>query len=184
MVPPARAEDAGNDIFAKPRQTCFRALQSKGSQVKVLKVLMMCLVAVTLVLVAPASGHPPKQHKPYDNCKQFNAKYPHGLGGSGRATRRPARRSLTFGAAIRCSPRRCGTTQASIAIRTRSPARKPDGGSRVPEVVEARSGLRMTLSKRGASVSGGPRGAKLSVNTRGERRASLGWFGTYWRKRI
>jgi Excalibur calcium-binding domain len=41
---------------------------------------MVCLVAVTLVLVAPAAAHLPKQHKPYDNCKQFNAKYPHGVG--------------------------------------------------------------------------------------------------------
>jgi hypothetical protein len=45
-------------------------------------------------------------------------------------------------------------------------------------------GVRMTLSKRGASVSGGPRGAKLSVNTRREKRASLGWLGTFWRRRL
>ena len=45
-------------------------------------------------------------------------------------------------------------------------------------------GVRMTLSKRGASLSGGPRGAKVSVNTRREKRASLGWFGTCWRKRL
>lgn len=45
-------------------------------------------------------------------------------------------------------------------------------------------GVRMTLSKRGASVSGGPRGAKLSVNTRREKRASLSWLGTFWRKRL
>ena len=45
-------------------------------------------------------------------------------------------------------------------------------------------GVRLTLSKRGASVSAGPRGSKASVNTRSEKRASLGWFGTYWRKRL
>ena len=45
-------------------------------------------------------------------------------------------------------------------------------------------GVRMTLSKRGASVSGGPKGAKLSVNTRREKRASLSWFGAFWRKRL
>lgn len=36
-------------------------------------------------------------------------------------------------------------------------------------------GLRLTLSKRSASVSAGPRGVKASVNTRGEQRASLSW---------
>jgi hypothetical protein len=45
-------------------------------------------------------------------------------------------------------------------------------------------GVRVTLSKRRASVSGGPRGAKLSVNTRREKRASLGWFGAFWRRRL
>jgi hypothetical protein len=45
-------------------------------------------------------------------------------------------------------------------------------------------GVRVTLSKRGVSVSGGPRGAKLSVNTRREKRASLGWLGAFWRKRL
>ena len=45
-------------------------------------------------------------------------------------------------------------------------------------------GVRLTLSKRGASVSGGPRGAKLSANSRREKRASLGWLGTFWRKRL
>ena len=45
-------------------------------------------------------------------------------------------------------------------------------------------GIRVTLSKRGASVSGGPRGAKLSANARGEKRASLGSFGAFWRKRL
>lgn len=45
-------------------------------------------------------------------------------------------------------------------------------------------GVRLTLSKRGASVSGGPRGAKVSVNTRRERRLSLARFGAFWRKRL
>ena len=45
-------------------------------------------------------------------------------------------------------------------------------------------GVRVTLGKRGASVSGGPKGAKLSVNTRSEKRASVGRFGTFWRKKL
>ena len=51
-------------------------------------------------------------------------------------------------------------------MKTESPARRRDGGVRLQEVVQAPPGVRMTLSKRGASVSRGPRGAKLSVNTR------------------
>jgi hypothetical protein len=45
-------------------------------------------------------------------------------------------------------------------------------------------GVRMTLSKRGVSVSGGPRGAKVSANMRGEKRASLTFLGLFWRKRL
>ena len=45
-------------------------------------------------------------------------------------------------------------------------------------------GVRINLSKRGASVSGGPKGAKLSVNTRKERRVSVGRFGAFWRKKL
>jgi hypothetical protein len=45
-------------------------------------------------------------------------------------------------------------------------------------------GIRLTAGRRGLSVSGGPRGAKVSVNTRRERRAGLGWFGMFWRRRI
>jgi uncharacterized protein DUF4236 len=45
-------------------------------------------------------------------------------------------------------------------------------------------GVRVNFSKRGASVSGGPKGAKLSVNTRSEKRASVGRFGTFWRKKL
>ena len=37
-------------------------------------------------------------------------------------------------------------------------------------------GVRVSVSKRGASFSGGPKGAKVSVNTPGERRASAGLF--------
>lgn len=44
-------------------------------------------------------------------------------------------------------------------------------------------GVRLNLSKRGAGISGGPRGAKVSANTRGERGASAGLFGFRWFKR-
>jgi hypothetical protein len=43
-------------------------------------------------------------------------------------------------------------------------------------------GVRLNLSRRSAGVSVGPRGAKLSANTRGRRRASLSWRGAFWRK--
>src|SRR5215204_3840839 len=45
-------------------------------------------------------------------------------------------------------------------------------------------GLRLNLSKRGAGLSAGPRGAKVSTNARGERRASLSFKGLNWRKRF
>jgi hypothetical protein len=45
-------------------------------------------------------------------------------------------------------------------------------------------GVRMTLSKRGGSVSAGPRGAKASINSRREKRASLSFLGAFWRKRV
>jgi len=45
-------------------------------------------------------------------------------------------------------------------------------------------GLRLNLRKRSAGLSVGPRGAKLSVNSRGQRRAFLGWGGFFWRKRL
>ena len=45
-------------------------------------------------------------------------------------------------------------------------------------------GVRINLSKRGASVSGGPKGVKLSVNNRREKRASFSWLGGFWRKRL
>ena len=43
-------------------------------------------------------------------------------------------------------------------------------------------GIRLNLSRRSAGVSAGPRGAKVSANTRGQRRVSLGWGGAFWRK--
>ena len=45
-------------------------------------------------------------------------------------------------------------------------------------------GIRLNLSKRGAGISAGPRGTKVSVNSRGERRASLSFKGLNWRKRL
>lgn len=45
-------------------------------------------------------------------------------------------------------------------------------------------GARLNLSRRSTGVSVGPRGAKLSANSRGRRSASLGWRGFFWRKRI
>ena len=45
-------------------------------------------------------------------------------------------------------------------------------------------GLRLNLSKRGAGISAGPRGGKLSANTQGERRASLSFKGLRWIRRI
>lgn len=45
-------------------------------------------------------------------------------------------------------------------------------------------GVRLTGSKRGLSVSAGPRRMKVSGNTRGERRGSASLWGFFWRKRI
>jgi hypothetical protein len=45
-------------------------------------------------------------------------------------------------------------------------------------------GVRLTMSKRGASVSAGPRGAKVGANTTGGRRVSLSWKGLSWRRRV
>jgi hypothetical protein len=44
--------------------------------------------------------------------------------------------------------------------------------------------VRLNLSKRAAGVSIGPRGAKLSANTRGRRTLSLGRGGLFFRKRV
>ena len=45
-------------------------------------------------------------------------------------------------------------------------------------------GVRLNLSKRSAGISAGPRGAKISANTRRERRVSLGRLGFLWRRRF
>ncbi len=45
-------------------------------------------------------------------------------------------------------------------------------------------GVRLTFGKRGTSLSAGPKGAKLSVNTRREKRVSISRFGAFWRKRL
>ena len=50
--------------------------------------------------------------------------------------------------------------------------------------VKVLPGVRITMSKRGPSVSGGPKGAKVSLNSRGKRRGSLGFLGMFWRRRI
>ena len=45
-------------------------------------------------------------------------------------------------------------------------------------------GLRLNLSKRGFGVSAGPRGAKLSINSRGQRTLWLSRLGFFFRKRL
>lgn len=45
-------------------------------------------------------------------------------------------------------------------------------------------GIRVTASKRGLSASAGPKGMKVSANTRQEKRVSLGWKGLFWRKKV
>jgi hypothetical protein len=45
-------------------------------------------------------------------------------------------------------------------------------------------GVRLNLGRRSVGGSIGPRGAKLSANSRGQRRASLSWRGFFWRKRL
>jgi hypothetical protein len=45
-------------------------------------------------------------------------------------------------------------------------------------------GVRLNVSKRGLGVSVGPRGAKLSTNTRGQRSLYLSLFGLFFRKRL
>jgi hypothetical protein len=44
-------------------------------------------------------------------------------------------------------------------------------------------GVRLGLSKRGASVSGGARGARVGVGTGGRKWLSLSRSGVFWRKR-
>jgi uncharacterized protein DUF4236 len=45
-------------------------------------------------------------------------------------------------------------------------------------------GIRLNVSKRGFGVSAGPRGAKLSVNSRGQRSLWLSKLGFFFRKRL
>lgn len=43
-------------------------------------------------------------------------------------------------------------------------------------------GLRLNLSKRSIGISAGRRRARVSVNSRGRKSASLGWKGLFWRR--
>ena len=45
-------------------------------------------------------------------------------------------------------------------------------------------GLFLNLSKRGAGISVGRRGASVSRSSSGRRQVSLGWKGWFWRKRL
>ena len=45
-------------------------------------------------------------------------------------------------------------------------------------------GLRLNVSKRGFGLSAGPRGAKVSVNSRGQRSLWLSKLGLFFRKRM
>jgi hypothetical protein len=45
-------------------------------------------------------------------------------------------------------------------------------------------GVRLTASKRGMSTSVGRKGARVSVNSRGQKSVSAGWKGFFWRKRV
>jgi hypothetical protein len=45
-------------------------------------------------------------------------------------------------------------------------------------------GVRLNLSRRGAGLSAGPKGAKVSAGTSSGRRLSLARFGLFWRKRL
>jgi hypothetical protein len=45
-------------------------------------------------------------------------------------------------------------------------------------------GVRLNLGKRSAGLSVGPRGLKVSANTRGRRSLSLGRGGLFFRKRL
>ena len=45
-------------------------------------------------------------------------------------------------------------------------------------------GVRMSLSRRGPSVSAGPRHAKVGVDSKGRRRGGFSLFGFSWRKRV
>jgi Protein of unknown function (DUF4236) len=45
-------------------------------------------------------------------------------------------------------------------------------------------GLWLNLSKRGAGLSAGRRGATVSRSPGGRKQVSLGWKGFFWRKRV
>jgi hypothetical protein len=45
-------------------------------------------------------------------------------------------------------------------------------------------GARLNLSKRGFGISAGPRGAKVSVNSRGQRTLWLSKLGFFFRRRL
>jgi hypothetical protein len=45
-------------------------------------------------------------------------------------------------------------------------------------------GVRLNVSKRSIGLGAGPRGAKLSANSRGQRRVGLSLGGLFWRKRL
>jgi hypothetical protein len=45
-------------------------------------------------------------------------------------------------------------------------------------------GVNLNVGKRTFGLSFGRRGARLSINSRGQRRASLGWKGLFWRRKI
>jgi uncharacterized protein DUF4236 len=45
-------------------------------------------------------------------------------------------------------------------------------------------GVKLNVGKRSAGLSAGPRGLKLSANSRGRRQASASWHGLFWRKRL
>jgi hypothetical protein len=50
--------------------------------------------------------------------------------------------------------------------------------------VKIAPGVRLNLGKRGASWSAGPTGAKVSANTRREKRLTVSRFGAFWRKKL
>lgn len=45
-------------------------------------------------------------------------------------------------------------------------------------------GITLNLSKRGAGLSFGRRGASVSRSAGGRKQVSLGWKGLFWRKRL
>jgi hypothetical protein len=45
-------------------------------------------------------------------------------------------------------------------------------------------GVSLNIGKLSVGLSGGPRGARVSANSRGRRALSLSWKGLFWRKRL